>query len=48
MFMPQATTLIFSFILHLSVLFLLQHKVTQMFRNVSSEERGEQTKYIGE
>jgi len=28
--------------------FLLQHKVTRVFRNVSSEERVEQTEYIGE
>ena len=26
----------------------LQHKVTQMLRNVSGEERVDQTKYIGE
>jgi len=31
-----------------SDVYLPQHKVTQMLRNVSSEERGEQTKYIGE
>ena len=28
--------------------YLLQHKVTQMLRNVSGEERVDQTKYIGE
>jgi len=28
--------------------YLLQNKVTQMLRNVSTEERGDQTKYIGE
>ena len=31
-----------------TAVYLLQRKVTQMLRNVSSGERGEQTKYIGE
>jgi len=31
-----------------SDVYLSQHKVTQILRNVSSEERVEQTQYIGE